>query len=384
MFVTLCMIVKNESSIIRRCLESTKNVIDAVSIVDTGSTDNTKEIIKTWCLENNIKFSLKESQFVDFGFSRTESYEYARKCFPESDYFLLCDADMVLSVTPDFDKEKDIFGDSISVIQKNKFIEYWNVRMIKNIPGWKSIGVTHEYTHNPDAKYTVQSRKLFFIDEEDGGCKTDKYDRDIMLLSREIEMIENDCEHKEKLHLLPRYYFYLAQSYKDRNQTKDDQYAIIFYKKCASISSWNEEKYIAFMNLGKLYARRSAQKPEAEALMLQAYMNAHEARPERYEIFAQLAAYYNNVGKFSVALLFTKEDALFYKTDDHLFNNMNECLYTLPIERTVSLARLGKIPQFLSETKRMEDLWKSLPTTDKIKESLDIIERNKNLVLGLK
>ena len=40
------MIVKNESKIIERCLNSVKNIIDCYSIVDTGSTDNTKELIQ--------------------------------------------------------------------------------------------------------------------------------------------------------------------------------------------------------------------------------------------------------------------------------------------------------------------------------------------------
>ena len=42
--ISLCMIVKNEEKILRRCLDSIKGLMDEIIIVDTGSTDNTRKI----------------------------------------------------------------------------------------------------------------------------------------------------------------------------------------------------------------------------------------------------------------------------------------------------------------------------------------------------
>lgn len=42
--LSLVMIVKNESESIEKCLESVKNVVDEMIVVDTGSTDHTKEV----------------------------------------------------------------------------------------------------------------------------------------------------------------------------------------------------------------------------------------------------------------------------------------------------------------------------------------------------
>ena len=42
--ISMCMIVKNEHDILARCLDSYAGTYDELIIVDTGSTDNTKEI----------------------------------------------------------------------------------------------------------------------------------------------------------------------------------------------------------------------------------------------------------------------------------------------------------------------------------------------------
>ena len=42
--ISLCMIVKNEEGVLARCLDSLASVVDEIIIVDTGSSDSTKEI----------------------------------------------------------------------------------------------------------------------------------------------------------------------------------------------------------------------------------------------------------------------------------------------------------------------------------------------------
>ena len=66
--VTLClnMIVKNESKVIIRALESVVNIIDCFVICDTGSTDNTVQLIKDFFSTHNISGILKLTKFEDF------------------------------------------------------------------------------------------------------------------------------------------------------------------------------------------------------------------------------------------------------------------------------------------------------------------------------
>ena len=42
--ISLCMIVKDEEAVLKRCLESAKEIADEMIVVDTGSRDQTREI----------------------------------------------------------------------------------------------------------------------------------------------------------------------------------------------------------------------------------------------------------------------------------------------------------------------------------------------------
>lgn len=80
------MIVKNEEAVLERCLQSVKHIVDEIIIVDTGSTDDTKEIAK--------KFDAKIYDFEwcnDFSKARNYSFSLANK-----DYILWLDADDVM------------------------------------------------------------------------------------------------------------------------------------------------------------------------------------------------------------------------------------------------------------------------------------------------
>lgn len=84
--ISLCMIVKNEEKVLERCLKSIADLMDEIIIVDTGSTDRTKEIAK--------KYTDKIYDFEwidDFSAARNFSFSKATK-----DYIYAADADEVL------------------------------------------------------------------------------------------------------------------------------------------------------------------------------------------------------------------------------------------------------------------------------------------------
>ncbi len=81
--VSLCMIVKDEEENLPRCLESVKNVVDEIVIVDTGSQDRTPEVAKSYGAR--VFFHPWQN---DFSLHRNQSISYAT-----GDWILIMDAD---------------------------------------------------------------------------------------------------------------------------------------------------------------------------------------------------------------------------------------------------------------------------------------------------
>jgi len=85
--LSLCMIVKNEADYLERCLNSVKDLVDEIIVVDTGSTDNTIEIAKKF----NAKV-IEHKWSNDFSEARNISLINATE-----DWILVLDADETIS-----------------------------------------------------------------------------------------------------------------------------------------------------------------------------------------------------------------------------------------------------------------------------------------------
>ncbi|MDD6057880.1 MAG: glycosyltransferase family 2 protein [Clostridiales bacterium] len=74
--ISLCMIVKNEEAVLARCLDSIADLVDEIIIVDTGSTDHTKEIAARYTSKiYDYKWHSDFSAARNFSFSKA-SMEY--------------------------------------------------------------------------------------------------------------------------------------------------------------------------------------------------------------------------------------------------------------------------------------------------------------------
>ena len=201
------MIVKDESRTIVRLLDSVINLIDSYCICDTGSSDNTVEIIKQYFLNKNMNGIIFSEPFINFEYNRNIAIDKCKNI--DIDYLLLIDADMVLKYNDNFNIEnfKNFLGnyDVHYMFQGNQNFQYKNIRIIKNNMEIKYLGVTHEYLNIPkNATYSCFSEYDIFInDVGDGGSKQNKFTRDIELLTNALS---NDPTNE-------RYVFYLANSY---------------------------------------------------------------------------------------------------------------------------------------------------------------------------
>lgn len=300
---TLClnMIVKNESKIITRLLESVSAIIDTYCICDTGSTDNTCEIIENFFNTKNIKGKILHEPFVNFEYNRNFAIKSAKGM---ADYLLLLDSDMQL-ILKNFNKQILRTADAFLIFQGNLTFFYQNVRIIKNKEDFCYFGVTHEYLNIPDGntKIALDKDNIFILDIGDGCCKGDKYERDIRLLSKYLQENPN---HDRSL-------FYLANSYFDSGKFDE---AIENYKKRIEVGGWIEEIFYSYYRIGQCYESKSDM-PNAIYYWMEAY-NKHN---QRLESIYRIVNHYRVVGKQKLAYDFItiiKDALLNHKKDRHL------------------------------------------------------------------
>ncbi len=277
-FPTLClnMIVKNESKIITRLFDSVISIIDCYCICDTGSTDNTIEIIEEYFKNKNIPGKIVREPFQTFCHNRNISLQ---SCLGMSDYILLLDADMILTVKS-FNKSILTTSDCFGIIQGSEAFCYHNIRIVKNNGQFKYVGVTHEYIDYPKdfVVKIIEKSSIFINDIGDGGCKNDKFERDIKLLTNGIKEEPSNV----------RYYFYLANSYHDSGRYNE---AIEFYKKRIEFGGWKEEVWYSYYRIGVCYMKQDNMK---DALWY--WMEGYNCYPERVEGLYEMMKYYRLKG----------------------------------------------------------------------------------------
>ena len=187
---------------------------------------------------------------------------------PDRTFALLVDADMVLKAGPDGLRRSDLEGSGgFTALQRSgSALEYYNVRLIRADLPWRCIGVTHEYWGGEGGEpATLDPRKLFIQDVGDGGAKADKFERDVRLLTGDLERDPDN----------PRTHFYLAQSL---HHSKQHARAIEHYTRRIDLGGWWEERWYAMLSIGRCYLAMG-EHADAERWFLKA-MAANGARGE--------------------------------------------------------------------------------------------------------
>ena len=324
---TLClnMIVKNESRIITRLFDSVLPIIDSYCICDTGSTDNTIQVIEEYFNSKNIPGKIVREPFKNFCHNRNYALQ---SCVGMSDYVLLLDADMILEVKK-FDKSFLNNAMSFNILQGNESFYYQNLRIVKNNGLFNYVGVTHEYIDVPQNNTTmnIEKNSLFINDIGDGGAKSDKFERDIRLL---LDGIKEDPKNG-------RYHFYLANSYYDSGKYQD---ALENYKKRIELDGWKEEIWYSYYKLG-LCHKHIGNFGEA----LNCWLEGYDYYPDRLEAIYEIIKHYRFASKHKLCLLFYKAAkeilAKNLNRDNYLFLHNDVYKYKIDVEYTIFSAYIG-------------------------------------------
>lgn len=187
--ISLCMIVKNEERVLKRCLDSIHDLVDEIIIVDTGSTDSTKEIAAKYTDK------LYDFQWInDFSAARNFSFS---KC--SMDYIYVADADEYLDEENRFQFKvlKDNLFPEIEIVQMmyktisndtvlNIFKEY-RPKLFKRMREFVWINPIHEtvridplvfdsdivVTHEPESNHAKRDFSIFELELEKNGRLSD-------------------------------------------------------------------------------------------------------------------------------------------------------------------------------------------------------------------
>ncbi len=284
---TIClnMIIKDESHVITRCLDSVKPIIDYWVIVDTGSTDGTQEIVRAHM--SDIPGELHERPWKNFSYNRTEALELAKE---KGDFLLFIDADDWYEYDEGF-QLPDLTADSYSIKFGSNNFSYYKPQLVRTSLPWRWESVLHEYlTCNVPAP-TVFLENITYVIGGDGARSQDpeKYLKCAQLLEDALKEEPDNC----------RYVFYLAESYRDAGEHAK---ALQWYRKRVQMGGWDEEVFCAMLYIGKMLSSLNVDK----TFVAENYYRAHVFRPHRPEPIYYLSECYNQMGRFDLAYALIK------------------------------------------------------------------------------
>ncbi|WP_160232386.1 glycosyltransferase [Acinetobacter indicus] len=300
--IRLNMIVKNEAHVILRCLASVKPWIDSWTIVDTGSTDGTQDIIREFM--KDIPGQLYDRPWKNFGYNRTEALQLAMDGEQsKADYLLFIDADETLQIDNGFEWP-ELKGSAyyFNCIYGN--LRYRRNALVSTKLNWAWKGVIHEYlsSNEPHFWQTLNGINIYIRHDGARAKSPDTYLKDISLLEQALQ------EEPDNL----RYLFYLAQSYQDAGLWEKSREC---YLKRARAGGWEEEGWMAQFRAAQMAERL---KLPSEIIYTE-YLQAWICRQQRAEPLYELARFYRAAKKFDLACYFASQAVEIDIPQDKLF-----------------------------------------------------------------
>jgi len=328
--ISLCMITRDEENYLEQCLSSAKDIADEVIVVDTGSTDKTKEIAK--------KFGAKIFDFKwndDFSAARNEAIKHAAK-----DWILVLDADEAIEkkdlkiiknaienpggfVGFQLDQRSYINEFFEGAVKNNSdfelvkkyplYISNFLVRLFKNRIGLYFRHKVHELIEDSIEEKNLKYKKLDIVLHHFGSLKeaglvnvrVEQYSKII------LKQIEDEPENA-------RYNYQAARMYLGRN---DFSSALKYFEKAAKI---NPRYKLVFSEIAKIYLQVNDKNRAIEYFKKSVKYNPENPSPAN-----NLAVVYMSVGKFIEAKKILEEQLKKYPDNEGLKYNYEECLRNL-------------------------------------------------------
>lgn len=245
------MIVKNEENTLAKCLSSVRDIVDEIVIVDTGSTDQTKQIARIFT-DKVLDFEWVD----DFSKARNFSFDNA-----SMDFVMWLDADDVLlpddqlrlrqlkeSLDPSVDGVMMKYNTGFDANGKVTF-SYYRERLVRRERGFR--------WHEPVHEYLGASGKIL----QSEVCVTHTKLHSTPS-NRNLAIYEHIL--KEGGELSPRGLYYYARELKDNGRFSD---AIIYFNLfLATEKGWVEDNIVACLELALCYQNEN--QPQQQQLSI--------------------------------------------------------------------------------------------------------------------
>lgn len=307
--ICLAMIVKDESHVIERALLSIKPHIQHWVICDTGSHDDTMQIIERTLAD--IPGELTRAAWVDFAHNRNIVLERALKS--GCDYVFSLDADEWL-VVYDEDWPDGLDKDAYAILHRFGGNAFPTIRMVSTRLPWHWVGALHEVLECDDMPVIHPLDGVSMTTDNDGARSRDPEEgaKDLAILMR---MIERDPEDTRAM-------FMIAITY---NSMGENDKALEWFRTRSQHQEGNqEERWFANYRAGLILMQQ--EKPaEAMARLHAAYsLNPKRAEPLFWHgmIYFNRCDYGGALPYFELVAIKPKPVAMFVEEQMYDFGGM--------------------------------------------------------------
>jgi GT2 family glycosyltransferase len=286
--------MKNESKVLKRMLESVSPIVDYYVVVDTGSTDDSKKIVKDFFDAKGIKGEIYDHPFVNFEDARNFALSKV-KGKAEFGFWTDCDEQVIIKDGFNLDELKNLLSHN-DIVMSNVLSggsKFARRNFFRTDKAFRWQGKVHEILLCDEDIKISSYDKLEILVQHDGNSWTEgvkqKYLKHAEILEREVAKTNE-----------PRDVFYLAQSYRD---AVEPEKAIEWYKKRAAMTNgFYEERYYSQFMIGVQY--QALNKPYSETII--EYLKCSELDTERAEHILNAIILLQNNGLWQSAYVLSK------------------------------------------------------------------------------
>jgi len=276
--ISAALIVKNGARTLGNCLASLQSAADEIVVVDTGSSDNSRDVARD--------FGARIFDFAwtaDFAAARQFAFDQAT-----GDWVFWVDADDVVLHAENIRPLVESASDETGVFywpyiyardtSGNSLVELWRERCVRNDGSFTWCGRVHETLTSDRHWKPVRSDRVVVEHQKESrearGPEAGR--RNLDILETEYRAAGDRAD--------ARTVFYLAR---ERADTGDTRGAIRAYREYVRVGTWDPERYMAQTQIAALY-RRLRRYPSA----IRADLDALTIRPELPHAYFGLAESY--------------------------------------------------------------------------------------------